>query len=277
MNGKRSRMKFALAMLVVAACGDSGRAGPASTADGGAADRGIADAGPAEAGARDQAVDRAPLDLQRSGDAGVATVRGHVSLSGAISCGGGPKADCRGTLYVGAIDKPAPLPQAKLLGARAITGADLAAGPIAYEITGLTAGSQVYVSAMLVESGPPPTPPQPQVGDLVVQPQPISLFAGGRQHPRPGARRAVEVSGFAPRGGGRLFARAAADHRGRRLCGPAPPRIATNDATPPGNVHPSATSLARCGPSDPLPRRRRLQRRRKRRSRRLPGAGHRDG
>jgi hypothetical protein len=105
-------------------------------------------------------------------------VHGSASLGSDIACGTDPASDCRGVLFIGVIDRPAPLPEARLLGSALIPAADLSGGRTAsYSIAGLPAGSY-YIAAMLVETGTPGNPPYPKTGDLVQAPRQILVQAG---------------------------------------------------------------------------------------------------
>jgi hypothetical protein len=105
-------------------------------------------------------------------------VRGSASLGSDVSCGNDAASDCRGVLFIGVIDRPAPLPEARLLGSALISAADLAGGrSVSYSIAGLPAGSY-YLAAMLVETGTPSNPPYPKAGDLVQAPRQILVQAG---------------------------------------------------------------------------------------------------
>jgi hypothetical protein len=163
--------------LALAACGDdrSVNADSQVLADGSnQTDGGVLDP---DQGSPDQLVtaDQQAPDLKLAQDAAApVTLKGTVTVSG-VACGATPADDCKGTLYVGVIDKPVAPPQSTLLGATVIAGADLSAGKVAFEIGKLPAGAGVYVSAMLSESGQLSSPPFPKPGDLVVQPQPALL------------------------------------------------------------------------------------------------------
>lgn len=106
------------------------------------------------------------------------TVTGSVRVAAEVGCGSAPSNDCRGLVYIGVIDRPAPLPESKLLGSVVIPAADLGGGrALAYTIAGLPQGSY-YIAAMLVETGAPGDPPYPKPGDLTAAPSPILLQAG---------------------------------------------------------------------------------------------------
>jgi len=140
------------------------------------------DSAPADGAAPDHvAADAAPPDTSTSQDAGgPGTVSGTVGVSATVTCTASPATDCKGALYIGVVDKPAAPPAAKLLGSVTISGADLSGGKqIAFSITGLPAGQQLYLSAMLAEGGALPTLPYPQSGDLVVAPLTFTLKPGG--------------------------------------------------------------------------------------------------
>jgi len=173
------KIAITLSMLLAAACGDD-RA-PAQDGMTGA-DLG-ADLAPAADGqaAPDRVPDQAPLpDVSTAApDAGgPASLSGSVTLDPALTCGSVAATDCKGLLYVGVVDKPVAPPASTLLGAQTLAGVDLAAGPVSFSIDGLAGGTTVYLSAMLVESGPLPEPPFPAAGDLVVEPAPVTLAPG---------------------------------------------------------------------------------------------------
>jgi hypothetical protein len=116
----------------------------------------------------------APVPPAKTG----AAVQGQLRLAANLACGDAPSNDCRGLVYVGVIDRPAPLPESTLLGSTLIPAADLSGGrTLSYAVTGLPAGSY-YVAAMLVETGTPGDPPYPKPGDLTAAPSPILLQAG---------------------------------------------------------------------------------------------------
>ncbi len=111
-----------------------------------------------------------------------ATVTGSVRVAAEVVCGSSAANDCRGLVYLGVIDRPAPLPESKLLGSLVIPAADLRGGRArSYTIAGLPAGSY-YLAAMLVETGAPGNPPFPKPGDLTAAPAPILLQAGVTAH-----------------------------------------------------------------------------------------------
>ena len=81
------------------------------------------------------------------------------------------------------IDKPAAPPASQLIASYTAQDVDLSGGEQhSFSISGLPAGKQLYLSAMLAEAGgalPPNTAPTPKSGDLVVAPQAFTAAPGG--------------------------------------------------------------------------------------------------